>query len=887
MHEKSCIANFADIHGGDASAIARILGVKTIPNEICDFSVNVNTYGPPQSVKDFLSSLDFETCVAYPKIGSLSTRTALANAHEVDTANILLGNGSTELFSATISALSPKKILFAAPCYSGYEEICRIQGLPFEYLPSAKASNNFTYELDNIHLLKGEFLFICNPNNPTGAFVEKKRILTLVKKFKSSFIGVDESFIDYHENPSSASLFSRKTPDNLIIFKSLTKFFGIAGLRLGMLCASKRRCEQIHSKLVPWNVNSIAQKVGSLLYSDKNYLCEIRKKNIRERDFLAKELSKFPLDIFQSKTNFLLCRTRKDIDKNSFLKFLFERAFLLRDCSNIHGLEKTFIRIAVLGHDENTKLINAIALYFKSSKKKKELTRKTKAKALMIVGTSSDSGKSLVTATLCRILTQNGLRVAPFKAQNMALNSFVTKSGGEIGRAQAFQAKCAGIDAENDMNPVLLKPCDEGRCQVIVNGKVFKTLSAVAYYEINDHVKKKAFEAYDRLANKYDIIVLEGAGSPTEINLLHRDFVNMAMADYAGADVILVADIDRGGVFASIYGTIRLLPEKWRKLFKGIIINKFRGDERLLESGIRRIEELTGIKVLGVLPYAKGLKIEEEDSLALENRKGTFCSDKNIIDIVVVKYPRISNYTDFLVFEKRRDCNLRYAENIDDIGEPDIIFLPGSKNTIADLNFLTESKIANKILEYNRNGGAVFGICGGYQILGTKISDPFGVEGEAGESKGLSLLDLHSVLRKKKRLSQLSGKLITPLPFLVAGTRFSGYEIHMGDSVSSEKTKILSFDNKKTNTNSYASISKDGLVFGTYVHGFFDEKEIADGLIKWLRKRKGAMPTINNIIDDSFEKFCDIFKQKIKYQDLLRSQHTSQYNPCVVRPRRP
>ncbi|HPN84264.1 MAG TPA: cobyric acid synthase [Victivallales bacterium] len=855
-------ANFADHHGGDASSSASLLGLKKLPEEIIDFSVNVNPYGPPQAVKDLLSSLDYEQINSYPDSCSSNAIKALAKAHGHSSENILVGNGSTELFAATLSALSPEKVVLAAPCYSGYEEVCRSLGIQCEYFISAKPETNFRFESEKLHLKSGDFLFICNPNNPSGAKIANSKIISIAEKFKGSWIGIDESFIDYDND----SLFNKKQsiPGNILVFKSLTKFFGIAGLRLGMMFAPRTVSKKIRAKLLPWNVNSIAQNTAPLLYSDKNYLCETRKKNENERNFLLQALSSVPIKVFPSSTNFLLCEIRSEKNNIKFLRFLLEKGFLLRDCSRIRGLGENFVRIAVLDRKSNERLVDEIKNYFNAGKKK---IQKKPAKSLMIVGTSSDSGKSLVTAALCGILSQKGVRIAPFKAQNMALNSFVTKSGGEIGRAQAFQAKCAGIEAENDMNPVLLKPSGDARCQVIVNGKVYKTLSAADYYKINDYVREKAFEAYDRLSAKYDFIVMEGAGSPAEINLLHRDFVNMAMAEYAGADVILVADIDRGGVFASIYGTMRLLPERWRKLFKGIIINKFRGDETLLKSGIERIEALTGVKVLGVLPYVKNLKIEEEDSLALDNRKESKATKKDITEIVVIRYPRISNYTDFLVFEKRSDCNLRYVDKADEIGSPDIIFLPGSKNTRADLEFLKKTGIADRILEYHSKGGPVFGICGGYQILGRKISDPYGSEDKAGKSSGLSLIKMDTVLRKKKQVSQVSGKIIAELPFADMNTEFKGYEIHMGESKGSSE-QILEIYDRRDEKNISASISDDGLVFGTYIHGFFDEKKIADGLINWLRKRKGATPLISKDDDDSFDKFCELFEKKIKYRGL-------------------
>jgi adenosylcobyric acid synthase len=389
---------------------------------------------------------------------------------------------------------------------------------------------------------------------------------------------------------------------------------------------------------------------------------------------------------------------------------------------------------------------------------------------------------------------------------------------------------------------------------------------------VNSEVRAKAFAAYDRLAASYNFIVMEGAGSPAEINLLERDFVNMAMAEHAGASVILVADIDRGGVFASIYGTFKLLPEKWRKLFKGIIINKFRGDETLLESGISRIENMLGTKVLGVVPYLKNLKVEEEDSLAFDapSRSRGKMKDDSLIDIAVVKLPRISNFTDFLVFERRGDCAVRYFDDVGNFGEPDIVFLPGTKNTRADLEFLKVSGIADAIIRYRERKKPIFGICGGYQMLGTEVNDDLGVEDEPGSSRGLCLLDIKTEMKKEKKLLQVSGKTAKKFSFLQKkGVSFSGYEIHMGESISENAEYPLAIlDKNGKELNREGAVSKDGLVFGTYVHGFFDSAKIANALISWLKKQKGTKTTDKAgrrpNRDSSFETFCEIVKKKVK-----------------------
>jgi len=455
-----------------------------------------------------------------------------------------------------------------------------------------------------------------------------------------------------------------------------------------------------------------------------------------------------------------------------------------------------------------------------------------------VVGTASNAGKSILAAGLCRHFADRGIKVAPFKAQNMSLNSFVTKDGGEMGRAQVVQAEAAGIDPHTDMNPVLLKPLGEAKCQVILNGKAFKNLSAKNYYEAKTSIRREALAAYDRLQQNYDLIILEGAGSPAEINLLKDDFVNLKMAEYARAYTILVADIDRGGVFAAILGTIKLVPARLRKYIKGIVINKFRGDKKLLDPGIEEIEKMTGIPVLGVLPYIYDLGIEEEDSVALDERSE---DPGAVIDIAVIRLPRISNYTDFLALESTPGVKVRYVKSPEKLRIPDLIIIPGTKNTIADMQFLNETAFSAALKTAAGKDIPIVGICGGYQILGKIISDPVAVEGSNRKIAGLGLLPISTTLASEKELSQVSGTVIN-LPFAKAGTAFTGYEIHAGVSqVERYLSAPLEISKKSGSTSEIneGCLSANGLIFGTYIHGIFDEPSLRQQLLDWLLTKKG------------------------------------------------
>ena len=443
------------------------------------------------------------------------------------------------------------------------------------------------------------------------------------------------------------------------------------------------------------------------------------------------------------------------------------------------------------------------------------------AKNIMIQGTMSNAGKSLLCAGLCRILRQDGYRVAPFKSQNMALNSFITKDGGEMGRAQVVQAEAAGIEPDVRMNPILLKPTTDVGSQVIIAGQVQGNMRAMEYYRRKREYIPAILEAYNSLASEYDIIVIEGAGSPAEINLKQEDIVNMGLAKLVDAPVLLVGDIDRGGVFAQLYGTVALLEEDEQKRIKGTVVNKFRGDRSILEPGIRILEELCGVPVAGVIPYTH-VDIDDEDSLTERFARTT---ERKLLDIAVIRLPRISNFTDFAPFERYANVSLRYVERAADLHSPDMILIPGTKSTIADLKWLRQSGLEAAILKAASAGTLIFGICGGYQMLGRRISDPDRVEAAGTtEIQGLGLLDMDTVFLGEKVQTQVAGTFdgVTGLLSGLNGMDYTGYEIHMG--CSQEKKPPLQ---GRSN------------VYGSYIHGVFDAPGVSDGILKALCAKKG------------------------------------------------
>lgn len=480
------------------------------------------------------------------------------------------------------------------------------------------------------------------------------------------------------------------------------------------------------------------------------------------------------------------------------------------------------------------------------------------AKVIMIQGTMSNAGKSLLAAGLCRIFRQDGYRVAPFKSQNMALNSYITEDGLEMGRAQVMQAEAAGIKPMVCMNPILLKPTNHTGSQVIVNGEVLGNMPAREYFAYKKQLIPEIKKAFRELENYADIIVIEGAGSPAEINLKQNDIVNMGLAKMVDAPVLLVGDIDRGGVFAQLLGTLMLLEEDEKSRVKGLIINKFRGDKSILDPGIEMLEEKGNVKVAGVVPYMN-LALEDEDSLTERFDK----KEEGLIDIAVIRYPRISNFTDFNIFEQMPGVTVRYVTSISELHHPDIIFLPGSKNTMGDLKWMRQNGLEAAVKKFAVDI-PVFGICGGYQMLGDEISDPDEVE-EGRSMRGMELLPVVTVLQKQKQRGQTEGKIAQVSGILkgISGCGFDGYEIHMGKTGWSEKKEKQP-----------ENVISAGNVYGSYIHGLFDHAETADVILHALAEKKGVslqggeMEDYRTFKEKQYDKLADTLRVYLDMEEI-------------------
>ncbi|HPA55215.1 MAG TPA: cobyric acid synthase [Bacillota bacterium] len=500
--------------------------------------------------------------------------------------------------------------------------------------------------------------------------------------------------------------------------------------------------------------------------------------------------------------------------------------------------------------------------------------RELKSKSLMIQGTASSVGKSLMCTAICRILARDGYNVNPFKSQNMSLNSYITIEGHEMGRAQVMQAEACGKLPEACMNPILLKPVSDRKSQVIIEGGVYADMDAVEYFNFKPRLKERISDIYRRLEDRSDIVVIEGAGSPAEINLNHEDFVNMGMAKIAKAPVLLVGDIDRGGVFASLAGTMLLLSPEEKKLVKGVIINKFRGSPEILKSGIKMLEEIINVPVLGVIPYFS-MNLEDEDSVSEWLKSGPEKGGE--LDIAVIRLPYMSNHTDFNALRLHEDVSLRFAEIDKELGEPDVIILPGTKSTIHDMLALKKTGMDKRILNCHSKGSVVFGICGGYQMLGKEISDKYKAESDNERSEGLGLLNAVTEFRKNKFTTLSKGR------DNVFGAEVRGYEIHMGETAGTDAENSFITISERGGKGVFGRdgmINKDLTVFGTYIHGIFDSSEFTRSFLNFIRRRKGLIP-LENLAPDywvykegQYDKLAEIVRSNLdmdKFYEILKA----------------
>ena len=847
-------------HGGNITKLALAAGRSA--GEILDFSANINPLGPPEWLRPLISS-SVSSLVHYPDPDCTDLIRAFAECFGVSAEEILMGNGETELLYLLPRVLGKRRAVIPVPAYADYGAAAESAGMSVERI-SLREERAFIPDIPEIEsALRGdEVVFLGRPNNPTGHFLPADALRELAGRHPLTVFVIDEAFADF---VTEESLLAAERPGNLIVLRSLTKFYAVPGLRLGGIVAGREIIRRLRAITPPWSVNTLAQTVGAAALRDAEYAKQTRRFVHKRREELTGELETITgLTVYPGTANFLLVRIdRGGASAVELACRLLKDGIAVRVCDNFAGLDGRFFRVAVRTAEENGRLCRSLRKALGGARK----TSARRRPVIMFQGTGSNAGKSIIAAALCRILLQDGHRVAPFKAQNMSLNSYVTRDGGEMGRAQVVQAQACRIDPDVRMNPVLLKPNSDTGSQVIVLGKPIGNRDFWEYTRDRIPPFAAAKEAFDSLAAEYDAIVMEGAGSPGEVNLKKRDIVNMNMALYAGAPVLIVGDIDRGGVYASFIGTMEVLSERERALVKGFVVNRFRGQEAFLAEAHEYVLRHTGRPVLGVVPYLRDLGLPEEDSVSF---KDGLIDDRiptgEYVDIAVIDLAHISNFTDFDPLRIEPDVRLRVIRSPEELDAPDAVILPGSKNVIGDLAALQASGMAEKIRTLARGGRTeIVGICGGLQILGTELSDPLGIESTSGRSlPGLGLLPVRTALAREKTLTRVSARHAD------SGQAVYGYEIHHGLTGGGNLTPLIRREDGET----IGFGADGGLCWGTYLHGIFD----ADGFRRWfvdrLRLRRGLAP-LGRIaavydLEPAFERLAAQVRKSLQMDEIYK-----------------
>ncbi len=744
---------------------------------------------------------------------------------------------------------------------------------------------------------KRSLIYIDQPHPVTGKLNEHKTVTDLIAKYPDHIFCVNETYALFCKEYRTIA--TEPLP-NLVTLHSIAPYTGTPGLQLVWTIseAEESSYDMVDSTFlehIPRGINQLEIALTIKALKDESYLDATTKLIETELAFLRNALSRYPaITCYDTDTIFFLCKTDPEIMGNIEQEMSRSPCNpLLNRITTMKGSE-SFFQLAVQNREENQTCLELITEVVERFSHPADLNRtgsprtdtppytvnQAKPPAVMLQGTSSNAGKSVLAAAFCRILLQEGFRPAPFKAQNMALNSFVTAEGGEMGRAQVVQAQACRIPPDVRMNPVLLKPSSDVGSQVILEGKPIGTMQARNYYDYKSKLWATVTENYDALAREFDVLVLEGAGSPGEVNLKAHDIVNMRMAAYAEAQVLLVGDIDRGGVFASFIGTLDVMEEWERELVLGFLVNKFRGDASLLGPAFDYVEEFTGKKVLGTVPYQEELRIPEEDSVTFKEQlrgshrraspghnKRARNAETEAISIVAVDLPHISNFTDLDPLRLEPDVDLQIVRTADDaeqVGDPDVIIIPGSKNVIGDLNRIDSAGLTGYIRRCAEEKGAeIVGICGGFQMLGRVIEDPHRLESEKPRIDGIGLLDIETVLEEQKILSQ------TESIHTESGLPIKGYEIHHGKTTMGSCRPVLTKENGEVTGIAHSALP----VWGTYLHGIFDNDSFRHWFLDRTRKKKG-LPVLKTRpvydLEAAFDALADVVRASVDVEGIMR-----------------
>ena len=862
-------------HGGNPNAVRRRLGLGDLP--LVDFSASLNPSGPsPRVIEAARKAIDGVGRYPEPDCPRLVAR--LAEKHGVPEDRIVVGAGTTELIGLIGQCLREVLALHAEEIGDPKMTLSHLVEPTYGEYRRASVLNLIRTEIWSKHVLGWEQDFLPrsasgifwtgHPNNPTGRAWDREGLLKLVDDTQGLLVVVDEAFLPFLADESDRTV----TGDvvgraNLLVLRSLTKIHAIPGLRVGYAVTSADMVMRLRQFQNPWTVSAPAEAAALAALDDAE---EGRHAVVADRPRSGLQPPRRPLGYPRPPPGLAGEGTARvgaplaelpagerdryglvvDRPARSPRPPGPPRARVLRlrrpgagVAAHRPGPTRRHARPPAdrpaISRGERPPPVRPAGVARLGAA---ELSRPT-TPSLMVLGTASHVGKSLLSAAFCRLFAEEGRRVAPFKAQNMALNSFVTPEGGEIGRAQVAQAEASGIEPHVDMNPILLKPMG-GVSQVVLEGAPIGLMSARDYYAAKDRLWPRVTAAYDRLAGRSDLVVLEGAGSPVEINLAEHDLTNFRMARHAKAAVVVVADIERGGVFAQLVGTWELMEPEDRPSVVGWIINKFRGDASLLDSGLDYLRRRTGVPVLGVLPHRPDLQVDQEDSLGIDETASDDVESESGPDsilVAVARLPGLSNFTDFAPLARFPGVRLKYVESPKDLDGADLVVLPGTKTTVRDLDWLRRSGLAAPIVDGGNDpdGPTILGICGGFQMLGRRIDDPLGVESDRPSVEGLGLLDVTTEFAAEKARHRVRGASRPD------GQPVVGYEIHMGRTdrgpgVPHWLDLIRQRDGEAV---ADGAVSADGRVFGTYVHGLFDSFPFAAAFVdRCLRRRRGLGP---------------------------------------------
>jgi cobyric acid synthase CobQ/L-threonine-O-3-phosphate decarboxylase len=848
------------VHGGAVHAAARTLGCGV--SEILDFSASINPLGPPSWLRAVVArSLDIVQHYPWPRAEPV--REAASRRYGVAEARLVVGAGSSELVFALPRVAGLGRAVIPVPCYSDYPRAAAAAGLRVELVPPGPGLAVDLAAVEQALAAGPALVMLGHPGNPVGLPLPTSAVTALAARHPASLFVVDEAFADFLP-PGTPRLVAGDSP-NVVVLVSLTKMYAIPALRVGLAAADPEIVRRFEAVLPPWNVCGPAQAVAQAALDDVAFAEEsARTLALWRRDLVEQLRRRLHWRVYAGQANYVLCELATDA--RPVVQRLAAQGILIRGCGTIPGLDHRFVRLAVRRPEDHARLVAALDACAGVSRKR----RSRRTPALMVAGCSSDAGKSLLVAGLCRVLWQDGVRVAPFKAQNMSLNSAVTPEGGEMGRAQALQAAACGRTPDVRMNPVLLKPRTDTGSQVMVLGKPWADLDVAGYHRAKEQLWPVITDAYARLAAEAEAVLLEGAGSIAEVNLKAHDVVNLRMARHAGASVLVVGDIDRGGVFASFVGTMEVLEPWERALVAGFVVNKFRGRQDLLLPAMDYVERFTGRPVWGVVPYLDRVGLPDEDSVAFKAAAAVHGAGP--VTVAVVDLPRIANGTDVDPLRLEPDVRVVRARTPEDLEGACVIILPGSRSVAQDLEFLHASGLAAALRRAVSCGVEVIGICGGLQMLGTAIADPEGVESRL-PARPLGLLAVETVFAPAKEL------VATAARHLPSGLELSGYEIHHGRTrpLGEVAPVVVRPDGTVIGWG-------HGRVWGTYLHGLFDADPFRWHLVDGWRARLGLAPRGPGAVYDvnaALDRLAQVLRQSLPMERVYAALERSATTRCV------